>query len=77
MKSSKDIEGHLLERNQSLKKLKKAVGQEQLYLREKQYKPLFSALNEIEKQHKKTDQKILEAAEMLIEIENMFEELKI
>lgn len=77
MRNSKNLEEYLLQRNRSITKLNKAVSQEKLYLREKQYKPLFHALSDMEKQHKKFDKKVSDAIDILTEIESVLEELKL
>ena len=77
MRNSKNLEEYLLQRNRSITKLDKAVSQEKLYLREKQYEPLFHSLSDIEKQHKKFDKKISDAIDILTEIESVLEELKL
>lgn len=77
MKNSKNLEEYLLQRNRSIIKLNKAVMQEKLYLREKQFEPLFQTFNEIEKQHKRIDKGLVKAMDILVEIERALEELKI
>jgi hypothetical protein len=77
MKLSKSLDEYLIERNRSISKLKKVASQEQLYLREKQFGPLFGALKDIEKQHYKVDKRVAEAMDILTEIESVLEELKL
>ena len=76
MKSSKNLEEYLLQRNRSILRLNRAVTQEKLYLREKQFDPLIRSLADIEKQHRKIDTKIHDAMDILTEIERVLEELK-
>ena len=77
MKLSKSLDEYLIERNRSISKHKKVASQEQLYLREKQFGPLFGALKDIEKQHYKVDKRVAEAMDILTEIESVLEELKL
>lgn len=66
-----------MSRNQSITRLTKIAAQENIYLREKQFAPLFSSLKDIESQHKKVDKKIAETIDILTEIESILEELKL
>lgn len=77
MKYSKSLEEYLLQINRSIINLKKAVIHEKLYLREKQFEPLLHSLYDIEKYHYKNEKKVVEAIDILKEIESIFEELKI
>lgn len=77
MKNSQNLEEYLLQRNRSITKLNKAVLREKLYLREKQYEPIFRSLSDIERQHKKFDKEVSDAIDILKEIESVLEELKL
>lgn len=76
MKINAGLEEYTVERIRSITRLKKAVTQEKLYLREKQFQPLLRSLDEVEKQHKKIDGKIVEALDLLNEINSVLEELR-
>lgn len=77
MKHSKNLEEYLLSRNQSITRLTKIAARENIYLREKQFAPLFDSLKDIESQHKKVDKKIAATIDILTEIESILEELKL
>ena len=76
MKINSGLEEYAVERIRSITRLKKAVTQEKLYLREKQFQPLLRSLDEVEKQHKKIDGKVVEALDLLNEINGVLEELR-
>lgn len=76
MKINSGLEEYAVERIRSITRLKKVVTQEKLYLREKQFQPLLRSLDEVEKQHKKIDGKVVEALDLLNEINGVLEELR-
>ena len=75
MKISTKLEEYLIERKRTVNSLHNSIEKTASAINKKQYAALFKSLEGIEKQHKKTDGKVLAVLKTMIEIEELLEEL--
>ena len=76
MRISAKLEEYLLERKRTINSLHSSVEKTSLMVNKKQYATLFKALEELEKQHNKTDDKVSNVLNTMYEIEELLEELR-